>query len=63
MEELPKILADVLDDLVTRLLHDGRKEDEELPRGEIERLCSEDETMCCQITGYFAQQFHRELNR
>lgn len=61
MTELPKIIEDTIDDLVFKFLHDDRKEDEELPRGEIERLVSEGEIMCCQIPARFAEEFHRAI--
>lgn len=52
---------DTVGDLVVALLNDGRKEDEELPRGAIEDAISAGEVTVGEIADRFLDELHKAL--
>jgi len=54
-------LQNTIDDLVGKFLYYDRKEDEELPRGEIERMVRDGETTVDAIVKRFEEQIRRVI--
>jgi hypothetical protein len=54
-------ILDVVDDCVSDLLYYDRKEDEDLPRGEIEKAIQAGEITAQDIADHFAKVLHAAL--
>ena len=63
MNERRQIILDTVDDLVADLLYYDRKEDEELPRGEIEAAIKAGEISEADIVEAFAAALREGLKR
>jgi hypothetical protein len=61
-EELKEIIEGTISDLVSGFLYYDRKEDEELPRGEIERLLDEGVITAEWIVEKFAEKLREYLS-
>lgn len=62
-EDRRDMLQNTVDDMVTKLLWDDRKEDEELPRGVIEEMVSKGEVTITEIIEWFAEPLRRHLTK
>ena len=55
-------LQNIVDDLVTRFLWDDRKEDEDFPRGRIERMVDAGEVSADEIADRFRAELKASLD-
>lgn len=53
MSDRRQLIMDTANDLASKFVHDDRKEDEELPRGEIERAIAAGEITVDEIVTQF----------
>lgn len=60
-EERRELLQNTIEDLVTKLLWDDRKEDEELPRGDIELMLSMGDVTIDEMIEWFATPLRMHL--
>ena len=61
-EELKTLIEGTISDLVSAFVYYDRKEDEELPRGEIERLLDEGVITAEWIVEKFAEKLRESLS-
>ena len=59
---MKKVIENTVKDLVETLLWEGRKEDEDLPRGEIEKTIESGEISVQEIIDIFAKELKSRLN-
>lgn len=57
-----EIILNAVDDLVGELLYYGRKEDEDLERGEIEKCINDGDITREEITAFFKAKFNEYLD-